>query len=438
MGFIALAHVGIFASPVPTWDDWDLVPVLTGREPFDLEWLWTQHNEHRIPLPKLLHILLGRATGDGRSAIVLGVAMLALPTALLIRVAGQIRGRVAYTDAFFPIVLMQLGHYELLQVPFVLQNALASSIGLLLLAAIAATRGTSNPALIAWFGIGLVLLPLCGSNGAALVPALTVFSGSAALIMLRTRGLSDAAGIWPILGGAFLALAIAVLSVVTLEPVEIHNPTREPLALLRTTLQFAGASFGPAGALAWGGGSWSLLGLLAVPFVALGAFVLIENLGDRSIRLRTLGMLLFMGAMISLALAVAWGRAGMAPLSGAENRYTILAAPLLCVLYLVGTNDRRTVRGEWIERGLFFAIAILVVYNTAVGISAGARRSEALEAPRLAIQKGIAPRRVADQYGDRLHPAHPPRWIAERLEMLREAGFAPYGPRAKGEDHNAR
>ena len=38
-------------------DEWELVPALAREQPISPAWLWAQHNEHRIPLPKL--VLLG-------------------------------------------------------------------------------------------------------------------------------------------------------------------------------------------------------------------------------------------------------------------------------------------------------------------------------------------------------------------------------------------
>src|SRR5690606_31545168 len=53
----ALWFLGRYGSNVPSWDGWDMVPTLTGHQPVTLDWLWSQHNEHRVPVPRLL--LLG-------------------------------------------------------------------------------------------------------------------------------------------------------------------------------------------------------------------------------------------------------------------------------------------------------------------------------------------------------------------------------------------
>ena len=36
----ALTLVSIYGSNVPSWDDWDMVPTVTGHQPVTLEWLW--------------------------------------------------------------------------------------------------------------------------------------------------------------------------------------------------------------------------------------------------------------------------------------------------------------------------------------------------------------------------------------------------------------
>src|ERR1700720_4335051 len=50
----ALILVAMYGRNVPTWDDWDIVPTATGHRPVTAEWLWSQHNEHRVAVPRLL------------------------------------------------------------------------------------------------------------------------------------------------------------------------------------------------------------------------------------------------------------------------------------------------------------------------------------------------------------------------------------------------
>ena len=59
----ALLLVARFGNNVPSWDEWDMVPTLTGHQPVTAEWLWSQHNEHRVPLPRLVLLAINRLGG---------------------------------------------------------------------------------------------------------------------------------------------------------------------------------------------------------------------------------------------------------------------------------------------------------------------------------------------------------------------------------------
>lgn len=107
----ALGLVLVFGSNVPYWDDWDMVPVLTGEQPVTLSYLWSQHNEHRLLLPRLALLGLLRLTGwDFRSGMVANVLLLGLLALGMIATARRVRGRMIYGDAFFPVVLLHWGH----------------------------------------------------------------------------------------------------------------------------------------------------------------------------------------------------------------------------------------------------------------------------------------------------------------------------------------
>src|SRR5262249_15865170 len=59
-----LALVRAFGQDVPFYDEWNMVAVLTGERPVDAAWLWSEHNGHRIPLPRLLLLALYRLSGN--------------------------------------------------------------------------------------------------------------------------------------------------------------------------------------------------------------------------------------------------------------------------------------------------------------------------------------------------------------------------------------
>src|SRR5262249_53999768 len=157
----ALAYVGAFCSRVPFWDDWTLVPAVTGHRAISPSWLWEQHNEHRVPLPKLLLVGLYRLTGyDFRAGVFLNVLALAGLAALLIWTARAVRGRPACSDAFFPMILLHWGQYESLFISFTVNLALPTVLLGLLLAVLVRSRDGLTLRAGVFAGVILILLPL--------------------------------------------------------------------------------------------------------------------------------------------------------------------------------------------------------------------------------------------------------------------------------------
>jgi hypothetical protein len=74
----ALGFVRHYGYNVPRWDEWHAVPALTGNQKLDFTYLWSLHNEHRIPLPKVVLRILGKIThGDSRAGMYFNVIAMA-------------------------------------------------------------------------------------------------------------------------------------------------------------------------------------------------------------------------------------------------------------------------------------------------------------------------------------------------------------------------
>ncbi len=179
----AFSFVARNGSSVPYWDEWSLVPAVAGQQPLTFEFLWAQHNEHRIPLPKLILVGLTRlCRADFRAGLLAIVAAQSALAAVLILAVTKLRGRTIYADAFFPLALLHMGHHanfeSSFQIGFVLSEVLACTLLLL----IACTRRLSTVGGVVAAGMCLVALPYLGAQGVALVPALAlwmVFSAAA-------------------------------------------------------------------------------------------------------------------------------------------------------------------------------------------------------------------------------------------------------------------
>src|SRR5262245_23220343 len=100
-----------FGHDAPWAVEWEFVPALVGDEPA-IPWLWTQHNEHRLPLHRLVYLGLFHLTLDFRTGMLVQVAVLSGLAWGLMRVSATLRGRPAWADAFFPLALLHPGHAE--------------------------------------------------------------------------------------------------------------------------------------------------------------------------------------------------------------------------------------------------------------------------------------------------------------------------------------
>ncbi len=166
---VAMLSVSVVRYGVwyPRQDDWYVLDVITGEQRLSLAKLWSQHNDHRIVLPRLVFYVLYALSGaDMRSAMLFNVVCLAVVSAGMILVARRIRGRSAYTDAFFSLVSLHQG-LGAFQWSFHVQFSLSTTIfSLLLILSLWQTHFSLRSNLV--FGFGLFALALCGANGLVL------------------------------------------------------------------------------------------------------------------------------------------------------------------------------------------------------------------------------------------------------------------------------
>lgn len=331
----SIALVGRYGANLPSWDDIGLLPVICGGRPITLEWLWSPHNEHRLPLNRLALATLMRLTGnDFRSGMFASVAFMGFATLILMIALRRIRGGWTYADAILPILLVGPSQHAVWLWCWELQFALSSGLSLIVLAVLIRPR-----AVVGWDfeasligAIAIVLLPLCGINGAVATPALAVGLVVAAR-QRKPKTPRIVAGL-----GALVALALAGLVVAA--GLESSRDAARPdvPAILRTAAQFLTIGLGRPVASAW-------------PFVfaavtialAAAAWPLLGSLRDRrDPQASAAGLLAFIASSLSIALATAWGRASAGETAGLETRYVTLAAPLLVGIYVA--LDRRAER----------------------------------------------------------------------------------------------
>jgi hypothetical protein len=414
-----LGYVAAFARDVPWWDDWDFVPVLSGNEPATAAWLWERHNEHRLPVPKLIHLALAAPAGpDFRAGPYVSALALAAGALALILAARRLRGHTSCADALFPLVLLHWGQYDNLVWSFQVQFVSSTVLFLVALALMVTARKEALTRRGLVVGLCGLALPFCGANGAALAPALGLWLAGAAVVCWRD-------GRWRALGlgaAAALVAGAVALSFAGYSRPALHPPTPGVGPGLLSALLVLLMADGPAGAVRGG----PLVGLFAL-LLALTAGVALARaaVAGRVDRLRGLALLAGLGAVIALGVGVGWGRAGLhADHPGAitgVSRYVTLMAPIPCCAALACALLRRRL----VPYLLLAAAAVMLPANTGLGWGAARWRAGVLDQLTEDARRGVAPRQLSETYRPVVH-AVDADLLAERLTMLRRARLGPY------------
>jgi hypothetical protein len=414
----ALYLVGRYGSNVPSWDDWDMVPTLTGEQPVTAEWLWSQHNEHRVPLPRLALLALGRLVAlDFRVPMVVDALAMGAAAAGLVAAAIRLRGRASLTDAFLPLVLLNWSHAANLLWAWQIEYFASVVLSCVALRAIALC-GTSLAPRAAGIRVGtcLLLLPLTGGNGLAMAPAWIGWLGYAAWLTRRRGGPN--AGPDAALLAAFAAAGAGLLGFyfVGWQPVPWHPRSYDLLWSLKNTWKFVTVGMGPAASDAWHLSSRLALAI----FASTGALLATVWWRRPEERCRAAGLLSFLAGMALLALAIGAGREGF------EIRYVTLSVPAWCGVYLVWTLYAPGRLGAS-ARGVLLAAALAALWpNTRAGLSYARELRGNLAAFQRDLAAGVPIHELVRRHGDWLHPHHDV--VMEYLPMLRRAGLADYRP----------
>jgi hypothetical protein len=417
-----LAYVFHYGSNVPFFDDWHLVPYITGDLPVTLEYLWSQHGDHRVPLSRLLLFGLGKLCGyDFRCGMVFDVFALSAASLALIATSRHLRGRLSFADAFFPLLLLNPGQWEVYLWCWIAQLTLPITLALIVLAVIA--RCGFRPSGWATLVVGLLVLamPLADSAGLAFVPALTLWLVAAGLCRLR-RSTSPLAAL-PL---AFAVAAVGLLVVYFIGYTRVQGGEGNPgiPAALRTTVEFLSMGIGHASVLIWPMSALIVLALLVSAVYVLGR-VWVEQKEDRS---RVALAFFFLGAL-SLALALGWGRAGEGANAGFKSRYVVLALPVPAVVFMSWSCYRRNGRTV-MQAAMCLLMFLLLPLNVKTAIDGANLYRPGLAAFERDLRAGKPPSLLAEQYTNVLFPwpvdAPDKQLVHDRLLMLQRAGIGPY------------
>jgi hypothetical protein len=404
-----------FGPDLPVGDDFDVVAVVTRARPATLQWLWSQHNEHRVPLPRLILLGLYRLSGyDFRAGMFWSVATLAALAGATLAVADRRRGARS-SDAVFPLLLLGPGNYANLlwswQVQFVFGTVLIGSVLLL----IVAHSGWPEPGRAALAGAALAALPLCGANGLIAVPALALWLLAASAAHARSGRPDGQRTAVLVLAATLPAVLLAGLYVAGYHRAEHHPGAPGVAEALRTSLQFLSLVFGPSARV-----FWPASGILALALTAGSALLVARAalVGPAPERPRALGLACVFAAFGTLVLTIGWGRSGSGERAGFEVRYVTLVAPLGCALVFAWHLYATPVLRRLEPSCIFAATLVLLWPNTQEALDhARTLNRQASEFTR-AVREGV-PMHMLIRRFPFLHPSHDE--LTTELPALRQA-----------------
>lgn len=360
-------------SRVPYNDEYATFRFLFGPHGTQPAEYWVQHNEHRIPLPQFVYVCLVRGTGyDFRAPVVFNAAVLILTAAFLLWVVHRLRGRFSAADAFIPLTVLGLGGWENLiwgfQVQFVLSTAFA--LGFLGLAAIPDFSNSTRR--LGGASVLLAMLPLCGANGVAFVPAL-----AAALLVIGVLNLHSLdrskrrPGAIAILGG-LVGIALLVAYFTGLKKIGYHAPPPNPESVVIGVINFLGLSLGPVAHLLHEPGydHVTILGIVVVGIVAATGVLLMGALCEYQRRRNAIAIAGVLGGLLCLAGGLAYGRAGVGNIL-APSRYVTLAMPIPVTAYFAWVAFGRGFFGRVMPFALCGLVLAFLVQNTRFAYFAG-------------------------------------------------------------------
>jgi hypothetical protein len=426
---VFIAAMGLlwkYAVNLPALEDWELVAYLTGDEPVTLFSLWRQSGEHRRPLMFIVYLALLKLTGGNFQApLYFNVISMAGLASAMIWAARRLRGGTTYTDAFFPLILLNvqflpMATYRGALISYILPTLVAGVI--LLIIAVKGIRLTIGTTVLA--GTCLILLPLCSAIGLTYMPFLILWFGYSGVVAWRAR--EHHGTLIGLLMCAFMssALLLVCLYFVHFENRSLTAHSPNVWVTLRTGVRFLTGSFGSgAAAPIW---PYSGIGMVVLMISGIATLftvvVLPRQAQDRS---RAVALLMFLGAVFTLALAMGWGRGGHGEFLDVMN-YTTLSVLALCCLCFVFMIHRKPKIGSLFQCGLLTLIAIAIPLNFQQGLADARTHHSAMQSFELDMLNGAATYELMGRYASSHFGIGAHTWLAGSMLSLRRAGIGPF------------
>ena len=318
-----------YGRRLPWCDDWDILQVLTGETSPGIAWLWQQHNEHRILVPKLVWLsVVPSAQFDLRSILLFNLALLAFVSASLILAMRKARSWTSYLDVFFPLCFLRWGNLAF-SWAFEVQFTSSAFVASALLACVIAMGGSLQYGMAFAIGMCLVALPLVGGTGVIIAaPMILWLAGTSLLGNKHSKHPTGAPKI--AVGAAATAVALIALYGTGLRTLDVTSleGTHQVRTMLVTGAALLSANLRDAIMALWPAGALVVAAMYGI--AAIGLVLAIRN--NSAHKVRELGMLCLLAAHLAVVLAIGWSR-GMHARGPSLTHYAIVMMPGLAWLF---------------------------------------------------------------------------------------------------------
>lgn len=423
---MVLQIISRFAKNMPVWEDWDLVAPLTGHEPHLLNWLWSQNGEHRIPLPRVVLLALLKSThGDFRAGMYFNTILIAFVCALMILAVRTIRGReTKLVDAFFPLTLLNLSHWENFAWSWQLTQVLPTTLILTLSLQLVLRPRLDTPENAVLAGLSVIALPLSGGIGLVFV---VLFVAWLSYWGVQNRKGAGANGerIWT---GTFLICSAAVSAGLVILYFFNYEDTRYPsspgtLFTIKLVAQFLSMSAGLFALKFWKISSVVIFGLALTAFW-LSAIVVFRANGTE--RYRALGLCLLLLNFLAVPVVTGFGRAGLMPGYGFPSRYALMFCPILIAIFFIWELYGPVKFRRIVQTAMALGMLSLAPVNYQEGRWWGKGYLERYEAIKPAIEAGTPALVIAEDVREILIHWWSAQQLADHMKMLHDARMTIY------------
>jgi hypothetical protein len=411
-------YVVKFVSRTPIHDEFSSALYLFNDVPLNV--YWSQHNEHRIPLPRVLYFAAVRLAGkDFRGPPVLNVLLLTAAVAFFLHAMQMLRGSYSLADAALPLGLLSIGQYGNLLWGFQVQFIASTALTIVMVGFVASPGVVRSPGRLSGLGLCGVLLPMCGANGVAFAPGLALGLLIVGGLNLKSRVTRSGlvALFW---GTAILAMCAAYFHGLVDPPhhQKAHGNLKDAVI---GTVNLLGASFGPV--VRWlppqPYDGFTAFGILGTHLVAATGWLLIRGTFDSKRRAHAI---LLGGALVGflgLAAGIAKGRAGLSNVLD-PNRYVSLMLPMLAGVYAAWT----AFGFSRLPRILAAVVAVCAIPNAIIGWNEAKPATLCAKRIEADVKDGLPLDFAADR-NTALYPGEPAH-RRSLLHLLRKNGIVPF------------